>query len=457
MKKLIYFFVVTLLVLSTNAYSQWIVAGGVVGVGSSESPSISVCSPTCAWVVFGTGTNGPAIFRTTNAGTTWTSMPTTGLAVKKLFSVWAIDSLTAFVGDGGDPTGTVGGDAILSKTTNGGVSWTAVANTGGTAGFINGVIFSRTNPQFGFAQSDPPTGSGQAYWIKKTTDGGTTWTTQSPTGVSGAASAQNGLFIIDGNFYGFGLNAAPSRGRYTTDGGTTWSLATLGITGGFVSGIAFHDNKQTGIAITGDGTGSSLPNISRTTNGGATWTAVNTGTGVTGYGNVKWISNSNTCYLSGGVGTSGVVKKSTNGGLNWTTQSTSGLTGITHFDFYRNGSTVWGYAVCSDGTVLKLNETVTGVSEPINTTVPAQYSLEQNYPNPFNPSTTINFSLPTASDVTVKVYNALGYEVMTLVNEYKNAGTHQVIMNASGLTSGIYFYKIEAGNFTATKKLTLIK
>jgi len=59
--------------------------------------------------------------------------------------------------------------------------------------------------------------------------------------------------------------------------------------------------------------------------------------------------------------------------------------------------------------------------------------------------------------VTVKVYNALGYEVTTLVNEYKNAGTHQVIMNASGLTSGIYFYKIEAGNFTATKKLILIK
>lgn len=453
MKKLIYFFVVTFLVLSTSAYSQWTLSGGVVGAGTS--PSISVCSPTCAWIAGGATT--PIIYRTTNGGTTWTAVGTTGLQVKAVWCVWAVDSLTAYVGDGGDAAGATGGDATLSKTTNGGVSWTAVANTGGTAGFINGVIFSRTNPQFGFAQSDPPNGAGQVYWIKKTTDGGTTWTTENPTGVSGAASAQNGLFIIDGNFYGFGLNAAPSRGRYTTNGGTTWSLATLGITGGFVSSMAFHDNKLVGCAATGDASGSSLPNISRTTNGGATWTVVNTGTGVTGYSAMKWISNSNTVYFSAGAGASGTVRKSTNGGLNWTTQTTSGLTGIQHIDFYRSGSTVWGYAVCTDGSVLKTIETVTGVTEPINTTVPAQYSLEQNYPNPFNPSTTINFSLPTASDVTVKVYNALGYEVMTLVNEYKNAGTHQVIMNASGLTSGIYFYKIEAGNFTATKKLTLIK
>ncbi len=453
MKKLIYFFVLTLTVLSSTAYSQWILSGAVVGAGSS--PSISVCSPTCAWIAG--GANTPVIFRTTNGGVTWTPVGTTGLQVKAVWCVWAVDSLTAYVGDGGDAAGQTGGDATLSKTTNGGTTWTAVANTGGTGGFINGVVFSRTNPQFGFAESDPPAGLGQAYWIRKTTDGGTTWTAQSPTGVSGAASAQNGLFMIDGNFYGFGLNTAPSRARYTTDGGTTWNLATLGITGGFVSGMAFHDNKQTGVAATGDQAGSSLPNISRTTNGGSTWTTVNTGTGLTGYASLKWISNSNTVYLSGTTGTGGAVRRSTNGGLNWTTQTTLGLGSITHFDFYRSGSTVWGYAVCADGSILKVMETVTGVSDPVNSSIPSKYSLEQNYPNPFNPSTTINFALPKASDVTVKVYDALGHEVMTLVNEFKNAGTHQVVMNAANLTSGIYFYKIQAGDFVATKKLTLIK
>jgi len=453
LKKLTYIFIVTLLAFSTNVFSQWTVAGGVIGAGTS--PSISVCSPTCAWIAGGATT--PVIYRTTNGGTTWVAVGTTGLQVKAVWCVWAVDSLTAYVGDGGDAAGQTGGDATMSKTTNGGVSWTAVANTGGTGGFINGIVFSRTNPQFGFAESDPPAGAGTAYWIQKTTNGGANWTLQSPTAVSGAASAQNGLFMIDGNFYGFGLNAAPSRGRYTTDGGTTWSLATLGITGGFVSGMAFHDNKQLGVATTGDASGSSLPTIARTTNGGATWSAINTGTGLTGYGSLKWISNSNTVYLSGSVGASGVVRKSTNAGLNWTTQTTSGLTNAQHLDFYRSGSTVWGYAVCTDGTVLKIVETVTGVSEPVSSIVPAQYSLEQNYPNPFNPSTTINFSLPKASDVTVKVYNALGNEVMTLVNEFKNAGTHQVLMNAANLTSGIYFYKIQAGDFVATKKLTLIK
>ncbi|MBX7045378.1 MAG: T9SS type A sorting domain-containing protein [Ignavibacteria bacterium] len=453
MKKLTYFFVVALLVLSTTAHSQWTFVGGVVGAGTS--PSISVCSPTCAWIAG--GTNTPNIYRTTNGGVNWTVIGTTGLQVKAVWCCWAIDSLTCYVGDGGDAAGQTGGDATLSRTTNGGVSWTAVANTGGTAGFINGVIFSRSNPQFGFAQSDPPGGTGTAYWIKKTTDGGATWTTQNPTAVTGAASAQNGLFMIDGNFYGFGLNAAPSRGRYTTDGGTTWSLATLGITGGFVSGMAFHDNKQLGVATTGDASGSSLPNIARTTNGGSTWSVVNTGAGVTGYGNLEWISNSRTVYLSGGAGTSGTVRKSTDAGATWVTQTTSGLTGITHFDFFRNGSTVWGYAVCSDGSVLKLNETVTGVSEPTNSNVPANYSLEQNYPNPFNPTTTINFSLPKSSDVSLKIYDALGNEVMNIVNEYKEAGTHSVLLNASNLTSGVYFYKLQAGDFISTKKLTLIK
>lgn len=87
----------------------------------------------------------------------------------------------------------------------------------------------------------------------------------------------------------------------------------------------------------------------------------------------------------------------------------------------------------------------------------ADYSLSQNYPNPFNPVTNIEYSLPQASEVTIKVYNMLGSEVATLVNEQKSAGSHIVQWNASDLSSGVYIYRITAGNFAQTRKLTLIK
>ena len=89
--------------------------------------------------------------------------------------------------------------------------------------------------------------------------------------------------------------------------------------------------------------------------------------------------------------------------------------------------------------------------------IPTVFALAQNYPNPFNPETYIRFSVPQESFVTVKVFNTLGEEVMTLVNEAKTAGTYNVSFNAKNLTSGIYFYSIKANDFTSTKKMILMK
>ncbi|MFA7360315.1 MAG: T9SS type A sorting domain-containing protein [Candidatus Kapaibacterium sp.] len=89
--------------------------------------------------------------------------------------------------------------------------------------------------------------------------------------------------------------------------------------------------------------------------------------------------------------------------------------------------------------------------------IPAAYSLSQNYPNPFNPVTKINFALPKQGLVTLKVYDMLGREVRTLVNEVKSAGNYTVDLNGSQLTSGVYFYKIQANGYTDIKKMTLIK
>ena len=93
----------------------------------------------------------------------------------------------------------------------------------------------------------------------------------------------------------------------------------------------------------------------------------------------------------------------------------------------------------------------------VDVTVPLEFALDQNYPNPFNPSTTISYSIPVKSRVTLKIFNALGKEIITLVNEEKSEGNYDVKFDASGIPSGIYFYKLNAGEFSSTKKMILLK
>jgi hypothetical protein len=97
-----------------------------------------------------------------------------------------------------------------------------------------------------------------------------------------------------------------------------------------------------------------------------------------------------------------------------------------------------------------------GVKEHQNN-LPTEFKLFQNYPNPFNPTTTIQFDIPKASFVTLKVYNILGQEVATLVNEKREAGRYEAKFKASTLSSGVYFYRLQAGDYASTKKFVLIK
>ena len=89
--------------------------------------------------------------------------------------------------------------------------------------------------------------------------------------------------------------------------------------------------------------------------------------------------------------------------------------------------------------------------------IPEKFNLEQNYPNPFNPSTTISFSIPSSGFTSLKVYDILGKEVATLVNEEKQSGTYEVKFDAASLSSGIYFYTLTAELFSQTKKMILMK
>jgi len=89
--------------------------------------------------------------------------------------------------------------------------------------------------------------------------------------------------------------------------------------------------------------------------------------------------------------------------------------------------------------------------------VPIKFELYQNYPNPFNPTTKIAFALPKDAKVKLEVFNALGERVSVLVDGYLRAGVHTVDFNASGFASGVYFYRLTADDFVATKKMVLLK
>ncbi|MEO8231359.1 MAG: CotH kinase family protein [Ignavibacteriota bacterium] len=108
------------------------------------------------------------------------------------------------------------------------------------------------------------------------------------------------------------------------------------------------------------------------------------------------------------------------------------------------------------GTPGKINDIFVSVDNE-KEILPTEYELLQNYPNPFNPITNIKFAIPIASNVTLKVFDIIGNEVKTLLNEYKNAGSYQIQFNASSLSSGVYFYRLQADNYTSTKKLILLK
>ena len=168
--------------------------------------------------------------------------------------------------------------------------------------------------------------------------------------------------------------------------------------------------------------------------------------------------------------------------LNWSTASETNNSG---FDVERNSNGVWTKIgnVTGNGTVnsavnysftdRNLNSGVHSyrlkqidfngnfeyfnLSSEVVIGVPSAFVLSQNYPNPFNPSTKIDYQLPTDGNVNISVFDNSGKEVMTLVNEFKSAGYYTINFNASQLSSGIYFYKISADNFSGVKKMILVK
>jgi len=415
-----------------NAQS-WVNAGFVNQPG--VRPSISVCGVNDVWIADGSP-NNPKIFKTTNGGINWTAVPVTGIS-QELFCIYALNPGTVFVGEG-----IYSGNAKLFKTTNGGLNWNVILTTSSNGGHFTGLAFTKYNDNlFGLALAER---------IYRTSNSGVNWVELNP-GVNGVSNAHNSLFIVDNNFYGFGLNNGAARIRLTTNNSVSWITQTLNISGNYTSAVAYHTNKLIGVGATS----TSLPIISRTTDGGNSWNSVNIGSGVSGNCVFHWVAGTPVVYL---LSSNGVIRRSTDSGINWvTTPVPNGVTNLYHFDFIQLANIVYGYAVSSNGDVIKLIDTLDIITGLNNNNYPAEYELYQNYPNPFNPNTTISFAIGVPSFVTLKVYDMLGREIATLVNETLNAGKYSYDFNASKLTSGVYFYKLMTEKYNETRKMIVIK
>ncbi len=171
------------------------------------------------------------------------------------------------------------------------------------------------------------------------------------------------------------------------------------------------------------------------------------------------------------------VVVSTNGGTNWT--APRNLTNTSNLDERYPSISKWNQrgfanitwqedrqpgahafndaAPISRSTLIHYRWPLVITDVRVGTELPSAYQLEQNYPNPFNPSTRIAYNIPVGSDVSLKVYNALGQEVATLVNDHRSAGNYEADFSGSTLASGVYYYTLKAGGFAATKKMVLMK
>ncbi len=442
MKFLKLFVLAAALIFSANTYSQWIYctgSGSISGLGSN--PGVYCLDGNTAIAVGGV-TGAPRVFKTTDGGTTFVNA-SGNLSGGELYAGCIIDANTFLVGDG-----PASGSANIKRTSDGGTTWTTVLTTGGAGGFFNGIVKAATDPNFLIAQSDAFAGTAVIF---VSTNGGLNWTAQNQTGVGFTIGSLPAVFCIDNQFYGCGASTAPRIG-YTMNGGSTWTGTAASVTGTFTSGAAFHNNKLNGLIVSS----ASYPNVSRSTNGpGGPWTTVPTGIAGTSTLNVlRWVPGTDICYMTTSMVTNSILV-TTNSGLTWSGMTTNSITGFFDISVQNNGGTINGYAVAGDGSVVKLSSPV-GI-DPTNTTTPSKFALEQNYPNPFNPSTTIKYSIPVSGNVSIKVYNSLGVEVMTVVNKDHVAGNYVENVDLSALSSGIYFYTLNANGFTDTKKMMLVK
>ncbi len=386
------------------------------------------------------GTYGYGVFLSTNGGATW-SADTAGLTNKAVYALASAPN-----GAGGENlfAGTYGGGVFLS--TNSGTSWSP-----DTAGLTNKNVSS-------FAISPASGGAGGTKIFAGTNGGGVFVSTNNGTKWTAADSGLTNPYVLSLAVYGTNVFAGTDAGVYLSTNGTSWTADTAGLTNTVIS------------ALTVSGT-----NLFASTNVSGVWRRPLSQM-------IPTLVVSQSAVAFGSVVTHFVktdTLKATNGSsfpliIDSVYTSTKWFSVKSVHDTLRAGDTlkllisftpdsskaysdtlhIMSNSIASS-TPLSGSGIITAVSQNVGT--PKSYAISQNYPNPFNPSTMISYQLPMNSYVTLKVYDVLGREVATLINGKQSAGYYKTSFNAQRLTSGVYFYRLQAGNYSKTMKLLLLK
>lgn len=309
--------------------------------------------------------------------------------------------------------------------------------TGLNAGSINEFWFHPQNASNVFVLE----GSGSTAKIFSSTNSGDSWTeykvnNESIKALDMSPSSKNIWY------------AYTSAGKIykTTDYGTTW-----GLQGTTTSLYSITVDATDPTILYADQYINSMDNISKSTNSGFTWGIFYPNLYIRDIYSVPGAPN--TLYASSwGSG----VYKTTNGGTNWS-QSNVGLTYLNCF-VVRNqpGSTSSFLVATYGGGVFGYNYTATDIKKEKDI-IPVSYTLYQNYPNPFNPSTKIRYSLPQTTHVKLTLYNILGVQLLTLIDTEQPVGNHEIELSGNNLASGVYFIRMNAGNYSVMKKIMLMK
>jgi len=420
MKKVFPVFLLSVIILCSQSQNGW---QRIPLTYNNNLSDIQFVNEYTGYIAVGRNLAPGAVYKTVDGGLSWSLVFLTSKPMKSLYFSSA-------------NTGTVVGQRTnLRRTYTGGITWYWFAPLIGYNS-INAVHF--IGDKTGWV-------AGDSGYVFRTDDYGANWTNISP----------NLKDITWSDIYFMNLNTGIAAGESnlhspimrTTNAGNSWVEIT-GFNGSWKR-ISFC-NEQTGfIAGTANFTG-----LFKTTNGGLNWFV----SGNAGEYNDVYCVNEDITYA---VGVNGTIHKSTDGGDEWV-ELNSGINESLYGVYFTNALTGW---VCgNNGVILK---TTTGGINPIgihNTgmEIPDKFSLEQNYPNPFNPNTNFRFSIPPVGNgrdrsVKIIIYDILGNEITTLVNEKLNPGTYEVTWDASDYPSRTYFYRLQAGDYTETKKMVLLK
>jgi photosystem II stability/assembly factor-like uncharacterized protein len=352
------------------------------------------------------------IYKTTNGTSSWFRQ-NSGLT-DHFVTVFFINENTGWI---------AGGNKII-KTTDGGLNWFLQSTTW----VIKSIYFANNNT--GLAVGLGP------YNVHKTTNGGNNWF--SPLSPVPFADLYD-VFMVD-------TDVAYAVGEWyntlspvlkTINGGLNWINQGSGTFFSIYS-ISFS-NRDTGLF------GTSAGMLKFTSNGGNNWLYINfPGSHL----DIEHINN-NIVYMTTGYI---YILRSTDGGFNWTEQQT-GNDRCNSVSFINENT---GIAVGDSGTVYKTTNGGLGLIKTSNN-IPEKYKLYQNYPNPFNNQTKIKFEVTSKKLVKLIIFDVLGRETVTLLNEMISPGIYETTWNANNYSSGIYFYSLSVDNFIETKKMILNK